>query len=180
MLVCAAMLGGIALLGLRLAGCPPQASAARLLLVAALFGIAGSIPPGLLFWRRARQARELRRQVEALLHTGHSQPDLKPSSDEMAALTASLEMATRRVRVMLEARQRESARLEAILGSMVEGVVAVDPLLRITFVNRAFGDMMGVALPAAPARRSCRRPATLPSWKCSRPCCPAARQYRSA
>ena len=30
---------------------------------------------------------------------------------------------------------------------MVEGVVAVDPLLRITFVNRAFAEMMGVALP---------------------------------
>jgi two-component system phosphate regulon sensor histidine kinase PhoR len=51
---------------------------------------------------------------------------------------------------MVETLQRENSRREAILGSMVEGVIAVDPLLRITFANRAFAEMMGATgLPKA-------------------------------
>ena len=70
--------------------------------------------------------------------------------DEMDALAASIELAGRQLHVVVESLQRESSRLESILGSMVEGVVAVDPLLRITFVNRAFADLMGVRSPVAP------------------------------
>lgn len=51
---------------------------------------------------------------------------------------------------MVETSQRESSRLEAILGSMVEGVVAVDPLMRLTFVNRSFAELMGIPLPIEP------------------------------
>ena len=65
----------------------------------------------------------------------------------MSALASALEVAARQVRAVVETSQREGSRLEAILGSMVEGVVAVDPLMRITFLNRAFAELMGVSLP---------------------------------
>jgi len=57
--------------------------------------------------------------------------------------------AEEQLREVVDNLQRERSRLEAILGSMVEGVVAVDPLLRITFLNRAFAGAMDVPLPLA-------------------------------
>jgi two-component system phosphate regulon sensor histidine kinase PhoR len=63
---------------------------------------------------------------------------------------SSSEVAGEQLREVVDNLQRESSRLEAILGSMVEGVVAVDPLLRITFLNRAFAGTMEVQLPLAP------------------------------
>jgi two-component system phosphate regulon sensor histidine kinase PhoR len=128
----------------------PAASAGRLAVAAAVISLGGGLLTGLLFVLNTRRARELRHRVEILLYGGQGKPLLQPAADEMGALAASFEQATRRVRVVVEALQRDSARLEAILGSMVEGVVAVDPLLRITFVNRAFAEMMGVALPVMP------------------------------
>jgi two-component system phosphate regulon sensor histidine kinase PhoR len=59
-------------------------------------------------------------------------------------------VAEEQLREVVDNLQRERLRLEAILGSMVEGVVAVDPLLRITFLNRAFAGAMEAQLPVAP------------------------------
>jgi two-component system phosphate regulon sensor histidine kinase PhoR len=128
----------------------PAAPAGRLVLAAAGIALAGGMLTGLLYLSSQGRARDLRRRVESLLYNGPGEPALPPTAHEMDALAESLDLATRRVRVVVEALQRESARLEAILSSMVEGVVAVDPLLRITFVNRAFAEMMGAALPVAP------------------------------
>ena len=63
---------------------------------------------------------------------------------------SSSEIAAGRLQEAVDNLQRESSRLEAILGSMVEGVVSVDPQLHITFLNRAFANVMGVRLPLAP------------------------------
>jgi two-component system phosphate regulon sensor histidine kinase PhoR len=60
---------------------------------------------------------------------------------------SSSAVAEEQLREVVDNLQRESSRLEAILGSMVEGVVAVDPLLRITFLNRAFAGAMDVPTP---------------------------------
>jgi two-component system, OmpR family, phosphate regulon sensor histidine kinase PhoR len=98
----------------------PHGSIAMILLASILLGLASA-------GMSASQARALRRSVET-----------------------SLELSASQVRVTLDTLQRESSRLEAILSSMVEGVVAVDPLLRITFVNRAFAELMGIALPIEP------------------------------
>jgi len=98
----------------------PHGSIAMILLASILLGLASA-------GMSASQVRAMRRSVET-----------------------SLELSARQVRVTLDTLQRESSRLEAILSSMVEGVVAVDPLLRITFVNRAFAELMGIALPIEP------------------------------
>jgi two-component system phosphate regulon sensor histidine kinase PhoR len=63
---------------------------------------------------------------------------------------SSSEIAAGRLQEAVDNLQRERSRLEAILGSMVEGVVAVDPQLHITFLNRAFAGAMAVRLPLAP------------------------------
>jgi two-component system, OmpR family, phosphate regulon sensor histidine kinase PhoR len=63
---------------------------------------------------------------------------------------SSSEIAAGRLQEAVDKLQRESSRLEAILGSMVEGVVALDPQLHITFLNRAFANAMEVRLPLAP------------------------------
>ncbi len=63
---------------------------------------------------------------------------------------SSSEVAAERLQEAVNKLQRESSRLEAILGSMVEGVVAVDPQLHITFLNRAFAAAMEVKLPLSP------------------------------
>ena len=125
----------------------PDASAGRLAITSLVLALAGASLAGASFLLSSYHARELRRRVESLLYVGQEQPVFKAAPEEMDALAASLELAARRVRVMVEALQRGSARLEAILGSMVEGVVAVDPLLRVTFVNSAFAEMMGAPLP---------------------------------
>src|SRR5215469_11571734 len=125
----------------------PNSSVGRTAFATAVIALAGASLAAASFLISSYHARELRRRVESLLYVGQEQPVFKPAPDEMDALAATLELAARRVRVMVEALQRGSGRLEAILGSMVEGVAAVDPLLRITFVNRAFAEMMGVALP---------------------------------
>jgi two-component system phosphate regulon sensor histidine kinase PhoR len=127
----------------------PRAGAATVLLASLLLGLAAATLAALFYYSASGQAREMRRSMETLLRPSHDW-NFTPADDEMSALASSLQLSARQVRVMVETLQRESSRLEAILSSMVEAVVAVDPLLRITFVNRAFAELMGMALPIAP------------------------------
>jgi two-component system phosphate regulon sensor histidine kinase PhoR len=127
----------------------PGSDSLRSLLASAAAGLTGGAAAGIFFHSVSRRARDMRERVDGLLSSG-STPSGTAARDEMAALAESLELAARQVRVVVETLQRESSRLESILGSMVEGVVAVDSLQRITFVNRAFTELMAVPLPVAP------------------------------
>jgi two-component system phosphate regulon sensor histidine kinase PhoR len=68
--------------------------------------------------------------------------------DELGALAGSLRGMARQLRDMVELLKVESARREAILSSMREGVLAVDEELRVTFCNEAFLRAAGAAAPA--------------------------------
>ena len=127
----------------------PRPSTTLVLLASVLLGLAAAILAAIFYYSAAAHAREMRRSMETLLRPSKDW-NFKPVDDEMSALASSLQLSARQVRVMVETLQRESSRLEAILSSMVEAVVAVDPLLRITFVNRAFAELMGMTLPIAP------------------------------
>ncbi|SPE42799.1 putative Signal transduction histidine kinase [Candidatus Sulfopaludibacter sp. SbA3] len=127
----------------------PHVGMLMVLLASLLMGLAAATLAAIFYHSTSRQAREMRRSMETLLRPSQDW-NFTPAGDEMAALASSLQLSARQVRVMVETTQRESARLEAILSSMVEAVVAVDPLLRITFVNRAFAELMGMSLPIAP------------------------------
>lgn len=137
-----AVLIGFSFLIMRLA--LQESDTGALLVTALLIGLAGFAISWFIYGSVNRDAREIRRRVEGLLR---SERPFVPERDEMSALASSLEVAARQVRVVVETSQRESSRLEAILSSMVEGVVAVDPLMRITFLNRAFAELNGAALP---------------------------------
>jgi two-component system phosphate regulon sensor histidine kinase PhoR len=125
----------------------PEARFGQSLAASGVVGLVGAIIIGIFLARQDRRARALRRGLERLLDTAKS--GARPKGDELDLLAGTIEHATRRVRAMIEKLQRENTRRETILGSMVEGVVVVDPLLRITFANRAFAEIMGAA--AAPA-----------------------------
>ena len=61
----------------------------------------------------------------------------------------------------------QSNEREAMLSSMVEGMLAVDTDERMITVNRAAADLLGVArtrLTAAASRRSCATPSCRASW----------------
>ncbi len=143
-----AVLTGFSLIVLRLTF--GHAGAGSLALAVLLIGMAAFAVACVIFRSLSRDAREIRRRVEGLLRDGRNERPFVPERDEMSALASSLEVAAREVRVVVETSQRESSRLEAILSSMVEGVVAVDPQMHITFLNRAFAELIGVSLPVEP------------------------------
>ena len=110
--------GGLAVLSLLIVRiCAPTAAIQGVAAAAILIGIAGGAGSNFLFAYFTEKAR------------------------------SSSAVAEEQLREVVDNLQRESSRLEAILGSMVEGVVAVDPLLRITFLNRAFAGAMEVPTP---------------------------------
>jgi two-component system phosphate regulon sensor histidine kinase PhoR len=66
------------------------------------------------------------------------QPLVSNSQDDLASLERSLTGVARELRTLVDRLRFESARREAILAGMAEGVLAVDPDLRVTFCNQAF------------------------------------------
>ena len=95
--------------------------------------------------RFARRIRELQSFAENLVETRASQ-ELEPGSDdELGALARSLNRMAAQLRDSLERLHLESARREAILSSMVEGVLAVDQEMRVTFCNASFVRVIAAA-----------------------------------
>ncbi|MGO9011318.1 MAG: sensor histidine kinase [Bryobacteraceae bacterium] len=142
----------------------PDAVSGRWLAASAAFALVDTAILAVFLAINDRRALALRRALERLPQVGKNETQAQARGDELSALGATIEQATRRVRAMMETLQRENSRREAILGSMVEGVVAVDPLLRITFANRAFAEMMGDAAPPTPGTplvQAARDPALL-------------------
>src|SRR5471030_761904 len=82
-----------------------------------------------------------------------------PDAGGFAGLDASLKRLGVEVVHIVDRLQAESARTAAILGSMVEGVLAVDEQLRITFCNGSFRRILGIGdglMEGAPLRTVCR------------------------
>jgi two-component system phosphate regulon sensor histidine kinase PhoR len=69
--------------------------------------------------------------------------------DELGALDRSLLRMAGQARILVERAKLESARREAILSSMAEGVLAVDDQLRVTFCNSALAQLAGTRMPAS-------------------------------
>ncbi len=69
------------------------------------------------------------------------------ADDELGALARSLNSMAGQLRDLVTRLNLESARREAILASMVEGVLAVDSELRVTFCNASFARIVGLPFP---------------------------------
>jgi two-component system phosphate regulon sensor histidine kinase PhoR len=78
----------------------------------------------------------LKRAAEGLLG-GEAQGPVLDSTDDLASLERSLSGVGQELRTLVSNLRFESARREAILVGMAEGVLAVDPDLKVTFCNQA-------------------------------------------
>jgi two-component system phosphate regulon sensor histidine kinase PhoR len=90
-----------------------------------------------------RRISRLRAFAEGLVKANFTESPLPDADDELGALTRSLNSTASQLRGLVERLGLESARREAILTSMVEGVLAVDQDLRITFYNASFARAVG-------------------------------------
>jgi two-component system phosphate regulon sensor histidine kinase PhoR len=90
-----------------------------------------------------RRIGRLRAFAEGLVKSNFAEGPLPDADDELGALTRSLNLTASQLRELVERLSLESARREAILTSMVEGVLAVDQDLRITFYNASFARTVG-------------------------------------
>jgi two-component system phosphate regulon sensor histidine kinase PhoR len=89
----------------------------------------------------------LRAFAQGLVREHFSQAPLPAADDELGALGRSLNSTASQLRDLVDRLSVESARREAILASMVEGVLAVDSSLRITFANESFARAVGAPNP---------------------------------
>jgi two-component system phosphate regulon sensor histidine kinase PhoR len=116
----------------------------RVSLVAALLalGVAYLASRGL-----SRRIAEVKTFAEGLVNERLSATLPPGSDDELGDLARSLNRMAKRVREMLEQLRLEATRREAILAGMVEGVLAVDHELCVTFCNQAFAKAVGARHP---------------------------------
>ena len=92
----------------------------------------------------------LRSYVEGLSEGRLPDGELPSSDDELGALAQSLRRTGTQIRDLVERLKVEGARREAILASMVEGVLAVDKDLKVTFCNDSFARTIGSRAPVSP------------------------------
>ena len=85
-----------------------------------------------------RRIGRLRAFAEGLVQANFTENLVPDGEDELAALARSLQSMASQLHGLVERLGLESARREAILASMVEGVLAVNQDLRITFYNASF------------------------------------------
>jgi two-component system, OmpR family, phosphate regulon sensor histidine kinase PhoR len=90
----------------------------------------------------------LRAFAEDLVHTPARGAPETGTNDELGALAQSLNRAARQLRELVDRLSLESARREAILASMAEGVLAVNDEMRVTFCNDFFLRALGRTAPA--------------------------------
>jgi two-component system phosphate regulon sensor histidine kinase PhoR len=95
----------------------------------------------------AKRIERLRIYVEGLPDASLPDDALPAGNDELGTLAQSLRRSAPKIRDLLDRLKLESARREAILASMVEGVLAVDSDLRVTFCNASFARTMGARMP---------------------------------
>lgn len=90
----------------------------------------------------ARRVSRLKHMAEGMLTGAPDRPYLD-STDDLGSLERSLAGVAKELKRLLDRLRFESARREAILSSMTEGVLAVDPDLRVTFCNTSFLKAIG-------------------------------------
>jgi two-component system, OmpR family, phosphate regulon sensor histidine kinase PhoR len=97
----------------------------------------------------ARRIARLKASTEGLI-SGPVQIPPPEARDELGALAESLGRLARQMNALLDKVRLEGARRDAILTGMVEGVLAVDRELHVTFCNASFANAFGALGPVAP------------------------------
>jgi two-component system phosphate regulon sensor histidine kinase PhoR len=91
-----------------------------------------------------RRIGRVRAFAEGLVRANFTESPLPDADDELGSLARSLNSTASQLHDLVDRLNLESARREAILTSMVEGVLAVDQDLRITFYNTSFARVIGL------------------------------------
>ena len=92
--------------------------------------------------------RRIQAYATELVSADYSGTLAAEADDELGSVARSLRAMAEHFRKMLGLLAQESARRQAILSSMVEGVLAVEHDLRITFYNDAFAQAVHARTPA--------------------------------
>ncbi len=100
-----------------------------------------------------RRINNLRSYAESLVKNQPSEGSLWAGQDELGALGRSLKRTSSEIRQLVDRLSLESSRRDAILSSMVEGVLAVDGELRITFCNESFARLVDAPRPVPEGMR---------------------------
>jgi two-component system phosphate regulon sensor histidine kinase PhoR len=113
-------------------------------LVAAAFALAVAFFVSRAFSRRIRRIQTFAQELVNAEYSGTlaSQPD-----DELGSVARSLRSMAAQFRRMLQTLADELARRKAVLAGMVEGVLAVDRDLRVTFCNDSFARAVKAGVP---------------------------------
>jgi PAS domain-containing protein len=118
-----------------------------LLTITGIFLLLAAILAYLFVRSFSRQTAELKSYAERLLDPLASVEQLPAGDDDLGDLARSLQRMAPRIRELVDNLKLENARREAILVSMIEGVLAVDKDLRVTFCNNAFARAVGARIP---------------------------------
>jgi two-component system phosphate regulon sensor histidine kinase PhoR len=109
----------------------------------------------LLLWRSDASAirkrlEDIERYVSALPVTEIELTDSNLPS--FSKLVRALKATTQRIRLQMERARTDLARRDTILTCMAEGVLAVDPALRVIFCNEAFAKTFGIRMQGSEGR----------------------------
>ena len=115
----------------------------RILLVSLFAAVAALVIAYYFSSRFSRRIRRLQAFAESLPEGRLSQAPLTEGGDELGMLGESLHRMAMQIGDLVDRLSLESARLEAILASMVEGVLVVDEDLRVMFCNASFARAVG-------------------------------------
>jgi len=132
----------IVLLGMAIADTKLRWRAAGITTGVALAGLAGA------YWLSVAQAGRIAKLKSFVEELASGPPPPKPEMhDELGALAEALGRLAVQVTALVERVRLEGARRDSILTGMVEGVLALDRELRVTFCNTAFASAFGVTAP---------------------------------
>jgi two-component system phosphate regulon sensor histidine kinase PhoR len=128
-------------------------SAALFYRLLAIFLIGFALSVGFAYWllkSLSRRAARIESYAEQLLDPHATAQDLPVEGDVLGALAQSLQRTAVRFRKLVEILELEGARRDTILASMLEGVLAVNKDLRVTFCNDSFARAVGARIPVTP------------------------------
>jgi two-component system phosphate regulon sensor histidine kinase PhoR len=107
-------------------------------IAALVWGLAGIVVVWIICRSLSGRIREMIAFADNLPDPSAPRPRLRLEDDEVGDLARALTRAMPRLEELLNGLKTELARREAILGSMTEGVLAVDSKLHVSFYNEFF------------------------------------------
>ncbi len=116
----------------------------NLLLLAGAVGLAAALALSYGFaWFTLRPVREIQRLTAAVAGGDLDFRIRRRSRDEYGAICDAVDRMADQLRGRLEEATREKERLQAVLNSMVEGVLVVDAAMNVSLANERFKTMFG-------------------------------------